>query len=98
MEHEPQTPSRSSFAPKALAWVSVGCGVGSWLLAIVIPVGVDLAGIIVGLLAIYSDRDGSGGARRIAIWGVVISGAKLLAMIALFAWVIISFAINPVAH
>ena len=94
MEHEAQPLVGS----KQLSWLSVGCGVASWLLAGVVPVGIEVVGMILGVMALRGADDDPRAGRRIALWGLAISGAKLLAMAILFAWVVLSFAVNPVAH
>ena len=94
MEHEPQ----GRVGSKQLSWLSVACGVASWLLAGVVSFGLEIAGIILGIVALRGAGDDQQGGRRIAFWGIAISAAKLLAMAVLLVWIVVSFAINPVAH
>lgn len=98
MEQESQEPLNTGFDAKNLAWASLACGVVSWFLAAFIPIGIELAGIILGVLAIRRARDDQRGPRRIAIWGVVISVVKLVAVIGFFAFAMTALAVNPMAH
>lgn len=98
MNQLPDSPAAGAPAAGILAWLSIGFGVASWVLASLIPVGLDIAGILLGLLALRLAPRAAKGIRRAGWAGLVISGAKLLVMIGLLLWVFAAFMVNPVAH
>ncbi len=81
-----------------LAWASLLCGVVSWLLMPALPVGPDVAAVILGILALGQTSKDDRKMRTIAHTGLWLGAAKLLVMLLTLAWVVFAFMRNPVAH
>ena len=89
---------------KRLAVPSIACGAAAWLslpLMGVVPLSPALAlvSIILGVAAIRSVKGVPRSRVRTAGWvGFVLGLSALLVPALIFAWVIVCFLINPVAH
>ena len=81
-----------------LSWLAVAFGVLSYILASFIPVGFDIAAIILSVIALVGLRKEVKKKRYVAWAGLIIGGSKLLIIIGMVLWVIIAFSLNPVAH
>lgn len=85
-------------APLPIAWLSVTLGAASWAFASVVPIGLDVAAVVLGLLALRGAR-GKPARERVVPWiGIALGLSKLLAMAGLIVWLVIAFSRNPVAH
>ena len=81
-----------------IAWAALICGVGSWLLAPIVPFGVDVAAIVLGFIALNRADESAKRERLIARVGLWAGVVKLTVMALMLAWVIARFMANPVAH
>ena len=81
-----------------LPWAALICGVLSWLLTPVLPVGLDIAAIILGVMALKQTSKDLKKERLMANIGLWAGLIKLIAVALTFLWVIIAFLRNPVAH
>ncbi|MBI5119331.1 hypothetical protein HZA56_22915 [Candidatus Poribacteria bacterium] len=82
----------------ALAWATMVCGILSWALLPLIPLGPDIVAIVIGGLALKSISKDAIRIRRIALIGFWLGLSNLLLKILIMGWVFIAFMINPVAH
>ena len=91
-------PSGDTRPASKLAWASLVCGILSWVLSPVVPLGLDAAAVVLGIVALkLTDREAKK-ERRIAKIGLWAGLLKLFAMALILAWVVVAFMMNPVAH
>ena len=81
-----------------LPWAALICGVLSWPLTPVLPIGLDVVAIVLGLLALKQTSKDLKKERLMAHVGLWAGLIRLVAAALTFLWVIIAFARNPVAH
>lgn len=81
-----------------LAWISLVCGILGWILAPVLPLGLDVVAVITGTVALRRTDKQVKKERLIAHIGLWLGITKLITMCLLLIWVIVAFMLNPVAH
>ncbi|MFH1278603.1 MAG: hypothetical protein ABIK65_09510 [Candidatus Eisenbacteria bacterium] len=82
----------------SIAFLSLILGALSWVLASWIPVGLDVAAVVLGMTALRALR-GAPKKERIVAWiGFVLGLSKLLVLAGMIVWLAIAFSRNPVAH
>lgn len=81
-----------------LPWAALICGVLSWPLSPFVPIGLDIAAIVLGLLALKQTSKDLRKERLMAHVGLWAGLVRLIAGALTLLWVFLAFARNPVAH
>ena len=87
----------SAAVPK-IAWISLICGILGWALFPIVPFGVEIVAIVLGIISLRQVNENQKKARIISHIGLWAGALKLLASCLMLLWVIFSFMRNPVAH
>lgn len=87
----------SAEVPK-LSWITLAFGILGWALFPIMPFGVEVIAIVLGIISLRQLNENQKKARIISHIGLWAGASKLMAMCLMFLWVILSFMANPVAH
>ena len=81
-----------------LAWAALICAGASWFLSPFLPVGPDIAAVILGILALRKRKVLPKKMRQIAIVGIIAGAVKFVAVLSTLIWLVVAFMRNPIAH